>query len=408
MFIYFTIDNHYMDEATFSKTVQNSESRKEAASRFLHRRYLYAELAGAPKEYFIGICGLRGIGKSVLMLQIASEKKDSLYLSADAAYLKGEDLYETIRFCSARGYKNLFIDEIHYAKDWQAALKTAYDEGLTRVFFSGSSALEIGKGADLSRRALVYRMKPLSFREHLEIKQGFPETAPVSAKELFDPKKRQRACLARAKAHAYLEDYFANGGVAYPSGETAYFQKALENTMEKILQSDLAHIREIGAATIEDARRMLHFIALSPAGEFSYSSLASKVSVSKPTVIRVLSDLEQLGLVQRVLPCGKSAVRKEPKLYLAFPFRSFFCNSCLATPNIGALREEFFVNHAYPGTCYFQGSRGQKTPDFLLEGRSVEVGGAGKSAYQSPDFIMKQGEEFTGKSIPLFLAGYLY
>ncbi len=397
-----------MDEATFSKIVQNSESRKEAASQFQHRRYLYAELAAAPKEYFIGVCGLRGIGKSVLMLQIASGVNDSLYLSADAAYLKGEDLYETIRFCSARGHRSLFIDEIHYAKGWQAALKTAYDEGLSRVFFSGSSALEMGKGVDLSRRALIYRMKPLSFREYLAIKQGFPETAPVSAKELFDPKRRQRAYLARAKAAAFLEGYFSSGGVAYPSSEKPYFLKALENTMEKILQSDLAHIREIGAATIEDARRMLHFIALSPAGELSYSSLASKVSVSKPTVIRVLSDLEKLGLVQRVLPCGKSAARKEPKLYLAFPFRSFFCNSLLSQPDIGALREEFFVNHAYPETCYFQGSRGQKTPDFMLDGKSVEVGGAGKSAYQMPDFIMKQGEEFTGKSIPLFLAGYLY
>jgi DNA-binding transcriptional ArsR family regulator len=153
---------------------------------------------------------------------------------------------------------------------------------------------------------------------------------------------------------------------------------------------------------------MLQFIALSPAGELSFSSLASKVSVSKPTVMRVLSDLERLGMVMRVLPCGKSSVRKEPKLYLAFPFRSFFCDSLLTHPDIGALREEFFVNHAYPETCYLKGARGQKTPDFMLGGKSVEVGGAGKSAYQSPDFMLKEGDEFTGKSIPLFLAGYLY
>jgi len=103
-----------------------------------------------------------------------------------------------------------------------------------------------------------------------------------------------------------------------------------------------------------------------------------------------------------------SHLRKEPKLYLAFPFRSFFCDSLLTHPDIGALREEFFVNHAYPETCYLKGARGQKTSDFMLDGKTVEAGGAGKGAHQSPDFIMKEGDEFTGKSMPLFLAGYLY
>ncbi|MCX6771465.1 MAG: AAA family ATPase [Candidatus Micrarchaeota archaeon] len=397
-----------MEERIFSRILEDSRARIMAAAAFPHRRYLYRTLAGVPKEYFAGVCGLRGIGKSVLLLQLASEAKDSLYLSADSAYLKGEDLYETIRFCAARGYKSLFIDEIHYSDEWQSALKTAYDEGLARIFFSGSSALEIGKGADLSRRALVYKMLPLSFREHLTIKRGFPEAQPLAPRQLFDPKKRERAYLENTKASAFLGDYFAFGGTAYPAQEKAYFHKSLENTVEKILQSDLARTREIGAASIEDAKRMLHFIALSPAGELSYSSLASKVSVSKPTVMRVLSDLERLGMVLRTLPCGKSSVRKEPKLYLAFPFRSFFCDSLLSQPDIGALREEFFVNHAYPETCYLQGARGQKTPDFMLDGKSVEVGGAGKGAYQMPDFIMKEGGEFTGKSIPLFLAGYLY
>lgn len=397
-----------MDEAVFSRIVQNSSERKKEASAYQHKRYLYKTLFSAPREHFIGVCGLRGIGKTVLLLQIAGAMKDSLYLSADAAYLKEEDLYDAIRFCSLRGYKNLFIDEIHYKEGWQAALKTAYDEGLARIFFSGSSALEMRKGADLSRRALLYQMKPLSFREYLSIKKGSAEEAPIGAKALFDPKAREKAFLRTSRHSAYLAEYFRCGGVAYPCGEDEYFQKALENSVEKMLYGDLARIRSTGAPTLEDARRILNHIALSPAGELSYSSLASKVSVSKPTVIRIISDLEGIGLLLRVMPCGKAVVRKEPKIYLAFPFRNFFCNSLLKTPDIGALREEFFANHASPSICYLKGKRGEKTPDFMFGGKSVEVGGAGKSAYQDPDFIFKEGEEFSGRGIPLYLAGYLY
>jgi hypothetical protein len=66
------------------------------------------------------------------------------------------------------------------------------------------------------------------------------------------------------------------------------------------------------------------------------------------------------------------------------------------------------VAHAYPSVCYLKGARGEKTPGFMLDGKSVEVGGTGKSLYQAPDFVFKEGNEFTGKRIPLFLAGFLY
>ncbi len=71
-------------------------------------------------------------------------------------------------------YKNageyLFIDEIHKYTDWSRELKNIYDSFPTlKVVFTGSSVLDILKGsADLSRRAIIYKLQGLSFREYLK------------------------------------------------------------------------------------------------------------------------------------------------------------------------------------------------------------------------------------------------
>ena len=73
------------------------------------------------------------------------------------------------------GGKKLYIDEIHKYKDWSREVKNIYDQipGL-QVIYTGSSILDLEKGgADLSRRKVEYRLPGLSFREYLNISQGW-------------------------------------------------------------------------------------------------------------------------------------------------------------------------------------------------------------------------------------------
>ncbi|OIO20773.1 hypothetical protein AUJ17_05510 [Candidatus Micrarchaeota archaeon CG1_02_47_40] len=395
-----------MDEALFSRVLINSRNLINEAVKYPHKRYLYNTLARVPEGFFCGVCGLRGIGKTVLLLQLAGKAQNPLYLSADAHYLAGEDLYELIRFCSERGYKNLFIDEIHYKKEWKESLKTAYDEGLARVFFSGSSALEIRGGADLSRRALIYKLNPLSFREYLAIKKGMPHEAIPQA-ELFDFQKRKEIIEKTSSTAAFFAEYCRLGGLLYPSSDEQFFYKAVESALDKTIRMDMAYLRGIEVATEQELYKLIQRIALSPPGEASYSSLASKVSLSKPSVISAIDCLVKIGVVLRVLPCGKAAARKEPKLYLAPPLRHFICSSLSVSPDAGSLREEFFVSHAEK-TCYLKGKRGEKTPDFLFGGKKIEIGGSSKNFRQNPDFIFEEGITFEERRIPLYLAGFLY
>jgi len=396
-----------MDENLFSYVVINSEKKKKEAMQFQKKRYLYDKVKNTPKGYYVGICGLRGIGKTTLLLQIANEVEKSLYLSADASYLRDDSLYDVSHFAIAKGYRNLFIDEIHYKSEWQQDLKTLYDEGEAGVFFSGSAALEIKKGADLSKRALLFHMNPLSFREYLVIKKGAIETEPISPRELFDTQKRKDFVMKTSTYGNLLHEYFRFGGLLYPSEDTEYFYKALENALEKIIHSDLEYLRAIDTNMENVIYKLLEWIAISPVGEVNYSTLSSKVAVTKPTVIRVIDDLIKIGLVKRVLPCGKDRVRKEPKLYLAFPFREYLNFTIARKADIGSLREEFFVNHAEI-VCSLKGSRGEQTSDFLFEEKILEIGGEGKTFYQNPDFLVKESVTFEEKAIPLYLTGFLY
>ena len=73
----------------------------------------------------------------------------------------------------------------------------------------------------------------------------------------------------------------------------------------------------------------------------------------------------------------------------------------------GVAREEFFVNNA-PVSWYIKTKRGEKTPDFVVKGKTVEVGGSGKGNYQGADLIASDAIDFVGNRIPLFLFGLLY
>ncbi len=389
-----------MEEKDIERISINSEKLKQWAAQFKSRRCLYDEIAGVSQEFYVGIKGVRGIGKTTMMLQLCKETTNSVYLSADATYLRHYSIYEIADALRKKGFKTIFIDEIHTRQGWAEDLKTIYDEHAVRVFFSGSSSINLkNTGADLSRRAVVYSLEPVSFREYLNIRKGMDIPA-YSLKQILE----NAGPLSRKylPAKEWMEEYMRFGGVFY-SGKG--FQKALENSLEKVITKDLLALRDINLKYEEDAYRLLYHVAISPPFETSFSSIASKLGISKAFAIRLVSDLESAGLLKSVYPCTTAGrnVKKEPKIYLTIPIRAL-----LAYPlNKGSAREEFFVNHVFP-ECYFKTEKGQKTADFRTGEFKIEVGGTSKDFSQNPDYIAVDGGLAEGKKVPLFLFGFLY
>jgi len=369
-----------------------------------HARYPFSELGKVvkEKEYFLGITGLRGIGKTVLLLQLAKEY-DGVYFSADDRNLGGVAVYDAIKALSDAGHKSIFIDEIHAKPGWDADLKTAYDESLAYVAFTGSSAIGIRSlKSDLSRRAVVEHLKPASFREWLSIRKGVG--LPLLG---MDAMLKNRTELARKHGHAakQMQEYFAAGGVLYPA--KSQFYRTVVSTMETIAYKDFAAIKGVEKDTVENFFKLLQLVAISMPMELSYSSIGKVLQKNKVWVMRFLADVERTEAIKRVYACGEGAkpFRKEAKYYLPFPYRAALCESMGRQPNIGAQREEFFANHV--DCCYVKTGSAQ-TADFKANGKVFELGGPGKEGKGGCDYVVADGLDTAGNKVPLFLFGMLY
>ena len=160
------------------------ESTKTTFIRFLHDEINW-------KSRMIAIMGARGVGKTTLLLQhikLYNNLQDTLYVFADDLYFSEHTLYQTASDFYKNGGKHFYIDEIHKYSNWSRELKMMYDHfSDLQIIFTGSSVLELFKGsADLSRRAILYNLPGLSFREYLNMSIG--ATYPTYELENIDRK----------------------------------------------------------------------------------------------------------------------------------------------------------------------------------------------------------------------------
>jgi len=132
------------------------------------KRYLFSDIN--LENRLSAILGARGVGKTTLLLQLARHKKTKvLYIALDDLFFTKNSLYDLADEFQKMGGKLLLLDEVHKYPNWSREIKLIYDDfSELQVIFTSSSILDIYKGeSDLSRRAISYTLKALSFREYL-------------------------------------------------------------------------------------------------------------------------------------------------------------------------------------------------------------------------------------------------
>ncbi len=377
-----------------------------------YKRYFYHKIDFSEK--MIGIIGARGTGKTTSILQylnsldIPLEKK--LYFSADSIALSNIRLYDIADTFSKSGGAVLAIDEIHKYKNYEIDLKEIYDFLDLKVIFSGSSAMQIEhKKADLSRRAVLYRVQGLSFREFLELKLGMSfESFPLD-EILENHVAITHDILKEIKPFEHLEEYIKSGYYPYYFANQNTYGLKLEETINAVIESDLPIIFNIEPQHIQKLKQLISLICISKPYQLNISELSSRIGINRTTLYQYIEYLSLGNIFYAVKSKGKSnnIFTKPNKLYLNNTnLNNYYCDSL----DIGTMREQFFATQARVNHKLSYPQKG----DFLIDDQYIfEIGGKNKSFSQIKDmpnsFVAADDIEVGfGNKIPLWLFGFLY
>ena len=369
-------------------------------------RYTYSEIDWSLRMF--GIVGPRGVGKSTLVKQhiiFEKENQKALYISADHSYFAQHTLSEVASAWIKEGGTHLYIDEIHKYGNWSIELKNIYDGHPTlHVVFTGSSVLDLLKGqADLSRRAVMYTMQGLSFREYLEMFHSI-KMPKYTLEEVLE-NKVDATILPHPLPlfRQYLKDGY------YPFSIEGAFRSRLEQIITQTLESDIPQYASLSISTGRKLRRLMGIVAQSAPFKPDYSSIANAIGVSRNVLPDYFLYMERTGMIGQLRDetGGLRSLGKVDKIYLDNTNMMYVLGADGA--NTGNIRETFFYNQ----TRLVSDVISSKVSDFVIGDHMFEVGGKKKRAKQIEDVpnghIVKDDIEYGhGITIPLWTFGLLY
>lgn len=380
-------------------------------------RYLYNEIDWSVR--MMGIKGPRGTGKTTMMLQYIKGNFETgsplaLYATLEHPYFFTNSLYDFAKEFYINGGRHLFIDEVHKYERWSRELKVIYD-GFPelKIVFSASSALDIFRGeSDLSRRASVYQLHGLSFREYINfsLDQNFEK---IEIENIFTDARRLSAQIAeQIQVIPLLKAYLKNG--YYPFHleiqESDYLQRLVQ-VINTVIDTDLNYIEGYSAEANKKVKKLLRVVAESVPFKPNVSEISRKTGVSRDLIYLYLGHLESAHLISQLHQTGKgvSTLQKPDKLYLDNSNLSY---ALFSNPEIGNMRETFIINQLRNAGLEVSLP---KKGDFYLDesGITIEVGGKNKDGKQVAGienaFLAKDDiETGIGNTIPLWLFGFLY
>jgi len=331
------------------------------------KRYLYPKinkhiknfLKGQQEPRWVTIPGIRGVGKTTLLAQLFDAQKipqkNKLFLSIDQTiqYLgipldKVLEAYEDILgvvFEKLDEPVILFLDEIQYEKNWGIILKTIYDRS-KKVFVvsTGSSAISLQTNTDIARRTILKKLYPMSFTEYLRIKGGKVKTRGLSEKikkALFESNSAKEVFSSLKKIQPEIRDfwigidrqemdkYIKYGTLPFTVGLRDEFliYEQIKKLLEKVVNSDIAKMKNFTPNTISKIPSLLYLIANSD--ELSLRNVSKTLSVSITTVDEILEALVQAEVIYKVPSYGTAykQARKPAKYVFSTPaFRAMYFN----------------------------------------------------------------------------------
>ena len=369
-------------------------------------RYLYNRIHW--ENRLIGIVGPRGVGKTTLVLQYIKNNLDvrhTLYVSAEDFYFAKHRLSDLASDFVKWGGKYLFIDEIHKYPDWSNELKLIYDyHNHLKVVFTGSSVLDLKKGSsDLSRRAVLYNLQGLSFREYLMLFHQI-EVPVFNLNEILN---HQVKVPQMAHPLPLFADYLKSG--YYPFALEPDFDLKLLQVVHQTLESDIPVYAGMNVSKGRQLKQLMAIIAESVPFKPNMTKISEILAISRNVIADYLLYMEEAGMLAQLREDTKGirGLGKINKVYLDNTNLVYILAG--ENANKGNIRETFFINQC---RVHYQ-IVSSNVADFKIEDKDFEIGGKNKGLKQietaENGFLVKDDiESGFFNTIPLWHFGLMY
>ncbi len=377
-------------------------------------RYLMDEINWDNR--LIGIKGARGTGKTTLVLQWMNQKNlhspKAAYFSIDDMYFTVNSLLNTGRDFYLQGGKVLLLDEVHKYENWATEIKILYDRYKDlKIIFTGSSIIDISKQeGDLSRRAIIYELHGLSYREYLKMNKIL-DLESFDLQAIIYPKDDLRALFPKSfRPLEYFQDYIRYGYYPFSTEDMEGYAQRLRQLARLIVEIDMSELKGFDIRNAKKMLQLIYIIAMQVPFKPNIIKLAEKSRIHRNSISNYLYFLEEARLINMLYPSGISiaSLQKPEMIYLNNTNFLFAFSS--GSPMKGSIRETFF----YSQLLVKYKVRQPKTSDFEIDDKFIfEIGGKTKSRKQIKNlnnaFIVKDDLEYpAGNAVPLWMFGFLY
>ena len=378
------------------------------------KRFLFDEIKW--KNRLIGIKGARGTGKTTLSLQWLKQQNlpvaKAAYFSLDDLYFTSHSLKETVAQFHKQGGEILVLDEVHKYKNWSTEIKNIYDvyKGI-KIIFTGSSIINISRQqGDLSRRAIVYELPGLSYREFLSLKYKIQIPVFSLDKILLDAAGLKKLLPNSFRPLEHFSEFLQTGYYPFMIEDKETVHQKINQLIRTIVEYDMAELKDFDIRNAKKVLQLMYVISQQVPFKPNLVNLAEKTNIHRNSLNNYLHYLEQAKLISLLQPAGISTaiLQKPEKIYLNNT--NLLYALAEQQVDIGNLRETFFLSQLNAVSKIQMPKQG----DFLVDNKfTFEVGGKGKSKKQIVEvknsWVVKGDLEFpVGNELPLWMFGFLY
>lgn len=367
-------------------------------------------------DRLIGIKGARGVGKTTMLLQWLKAQdlspRQRAYLSLDELYFTYNSLLDLAKKFYNQGGKVLVLDEVHKYPTWSIEIKNLFDRYKDlKIIFTGSSIIDISKQeADLSRRALIYELPGLSYREYLEFSYNHTFSI-LDLEQILSPDADIKGFFeSDFKPLLHFKEYLHYGYYPFYQENKETYHQRIQQLVRTIVEFDMAELKGFDIRHAKKMLQLLYIVSQEVPFKPNINSLSNKTKIHRNTINNYLYFLYDARLVNLLYSSsfGIAGLQKPEKIYLQNTNLLYALSE--NPPSIGTVREVFFCNQLQ----FKHRVTHSSTADFVVDGNfHFEIGGKNKGNKQIKNlekaWVVKDDMEYpVSQNLPLWLFGFLY